>query len=248
MIMIGRLGGALLCAGHLRDMLPRMVLRYLASALLGLAFATARAQDSAAPRSGLSVAPLEVKAFRPAEGPRSGPAVYYQIVEDSTGPFIQGRYRPGMETVAMAIEVPEALRQKARRLRWRWRAEAFPAGGDECRPGYGDSAASVYAAFKRGLKWYILRFVWSSVGHRGAVCDPKRGLLLARDTIVLRSGGAPGTWHEEEIDLRREFRRHFAGTRGEVEVPDFVGVGLMTDGDQTNSESAADYAGFEVLY
>ena len=30
----------------------------------------------------------------------------------------------------------------------------------------------------------------------------------------------------------------------EGDVPDFVGIGLMSDGDQTNSVSAADYAGF----
>jgi hypothetical protein len=29
-------------------------------------------------------------------------------------------------------------------------------------------------------------------------------------------------------------------------VPDFIGVGLMTDGDQTRSESAADYGDFTV--
>jgi hypothetical protein len=31
-------------------------------------------------------------------------------------------------------------------------------------------------------------------------------------------------------------------------VPDFVGVGVLTDGDQTQSESAADYAGVAVVF
>ncbi len=87
-----------------------------------------------------------------------------------------------------------------------------------------------------------------SVARRGSVCDGRRNLTLAQDTLILRSGGQTGVWVEEEIDLRRMFRRQFAGTRGEVEVPDFVGVGLMSDGDQTHSESAADYAGFQIIY
>ena len=32
------------------------------------------------------------------------------------------------------------------------------------------------------------------------------------------------------------------------DVPDLVGVGLMSDGDQTKSISAADYTGFELRY
>jgi hypothetical protein len=31
-------------------------------------------------------------------------------------------------------------------------------------------------------------------------------------------------------------------------VPDFIGIGLMTDGDQTKSEAVADYGGFEIGY
>jgi hypothetical protein len=47
-------------------------------------------------------------------------------------------------------------------------------------------------------------------------------------------------------DLRAEYRRHFEDGRPDVEVPDFAGVGIMSDGDQTRSDSAADYAGFSV--
>ena len=46
------------------------------------------------------------------------------------------------------------------------------------------------------------------------------------------------------VDLKQEFRRHFGDGDPNAEVPDFVGVGIMTDGDQTKSESSADYADF----
>lgn len=192
---------------------------------------------------------LDVRAFRPVEGPSSGPAVYYSVIsEPADGTFLRGSYHPGLETVTMGVEVPESVRRSARRLRWRWRARAFPAQGNECRPGKGDSAASVVAAWKRGLKWYILKYVWSSVAPLGAVCDGKRTLLLARDTIVLESGGSADAWRTEVVDLRRAFLAHFAKGDPTADVPDLVGIGVMTDGDQTHSESGADWGGFELVY
>ncbi len=193
------------------------------------------------------MAVVDVKSFRPAEGPESGPAVYYQVMEEPEGPFIRASYRPGLETVTMGAEVPEPLRQKAKRLRWRWRAQTFPVGGNDCG-GPGDSVAAVFVTFKRGLKWYIIKYAWSSVGRRFTVCDPRRNLTLARDTVIFESGGVTGIWVREEIDLAREFRRHFARGRSDGDIPDFVGVGIMSDGDQTNSESSADYGGFEILH
>jgi hypothetical protein len=217
-----------------------------AAALVLLLSSPARPDDAALPPRSVTV--LDVHRFRPAEGPTSGPAVYYEVVEDPVGPILRSSYRPGMETVTMGIEVPEALRQRVRLLRWRWRVRAFPAGGDECRAGYGDSPASVAVAFKRGFKWYILRFVWSTASPLGAVCDKKRSLFLARDTIVLERAGAPGVWLNEVVDVHQSFINHFARGDPNADVPDFVGVAVLSDGDQTRSESGADFAGFELEY
>jgi Protein of unknown function (DUF3047) len=218
-----------------------------AAALVALLLSSA-ADPEEAPSSSRSVTVLDVNRFRPAEGPTSGPAVYYEVVEDPIGPLLRSDYRPGMETVTMGIEVPEALRRRVRLLRWRWRVRALPAGGDECRSGHGDSAASVAAAFKRGFKWYILRFVWSTVSPLGAVCDKKRSLLLARDTIVLERGGKPGVWLREVVDLHQSFLNHFERGNPNADVPDLVGIAVLSDGDQTHSESGADYTGFELEY
>jgi hypothetical protein len=69
-------------------------------------------------------------------------------------------------------------------------------------------------------------------------------MFLAEDTVVLESGAGTGAWVSEDLDLPAEFRRHFASGDPNAEVPDLVGLALMTDGDQTHSESAADYADF----
>ena len=209
--------------------------------LLGFAFVC----DGAAAPPESSPTKLDVRAFRSVEGPSSGPDVYYEVVEEDGATMLRGSYRPGLDTVVMGVEVPDSLRERVRRLRWRWRARAFPNGGDECR-GPGDSAASVNVAFKRGFRWYILKYVWSPLAPLGAVCDRKRTLLLVRDTIVLESGGAPGTWRTEVVDVRQAFIDHFAKGNPHADVPDLVGIGVMTDGDQTRSSSGADWAGFEI--
>ena len=216
-----------------------------AALVLGILFGDRAVADS--PEE-LNAAALDVHAFRPVEGPSSGPEVYYQVVETPDGPLLRGSYRPGMQSVTMGAPVPDHLKQRVRRVSWSWSARAFPNQGDECREGHGDSAASVSLAFKRGMKWYVLKYVWSSVSPLGAVCDRKRTLVLARDAIVLESGGEPGTARREVVDVRRAFIDHFAGGDPDAEVPDLVGIGLMTDGDQTGSESGADWAGFELQY
>ena len=174
----------------------------------------------------------------------SGPVNYYQIVNDPTMPFVHAHYRPPDATTVLAFQVADNDRKSASSVAWQWRALALPVGGDECRDGKGDSAGVVYVSWKRGLRYYTLKYVWSAVGRLGAVCGRKRNPFVAQDTIILESGGPLGVWHSEQIDLKAEFRRHFDDGDPKGDVPDFVGVGIMTDGDQTKSESEADYAGF----
>jgi hypothetical protein len=195
-----------------------------------------------ATRPQLSATPIDVHSFKVVEN-YSGPVSYYRLVEDPEGAFIRAVYRPPLETVTLATEVPDELRQRTRIVRWKWRAQVLPKHGNECAPGFGDSAAVIYISWKRGLKWYSIKYVWSTDGPKGSVCDKKRNLFVVQDTVILESGGPTGEWKEEQVDPSAEFRAHFEG-----DVPDFVGIGLMSDGDQTNSVSAADYAGFVLLH
>ena len=185
---------------------------------------------------------LDVRSFKVVES-YSGPVSYYRLIDDPDGAFIRGVYRPPLETVTLAAEVPDALRQRTKLVRWKWRAQVLPKKGNECVAGLGDSAASVYVSWKRGLKWYSIKYVWSTDGAKGSVCDQKRNIFVVQDTVVLESGGPTGVWKDEEVDPTAEFHAHFEG-----DVPDFVGVGLMSDGDQTNSISAADFKEFVLLH
>jgi len=193
-------------------------------------------------RPQLQRTPIDVHAFRVVDS-YSGPVSYYKIVEDPAEPFIRAVYRPPLETVTLGAEVPEALRQRTRRVHWKWRAQVLPKGGNECKEGLGDSAAVVYISWKRGLKWYSIKYVWDTDAPKGQTCDQKRNLFVVQDTVILESGPPIGVWKDEAIDPTAEFRAHFEG-----DVPDFVGIGIMSDGDQTRSISAADYTGFALLH
>jgi hypothetical protein len=175
----------------------------------------------------------------------SGPTDYYTIVA-AQPPFVRALYAPGMETTVLGIVFTDAERT-AKKVRWRWRAETLPTLGSECGEGREDSAASVYLTWKRGLRWYTLKYVWSPIDKVGSVCRPIRNPFVAQDTVVLESGGPVDAWATEEIDLKAEFRRHFADNDPNADVPDLLGVGIMSDGDQTNSASAADYGDFALV-
>ena len=51
-------------------------------------------------------------------------------------------------------------------------------------------------------------------------------------------------WKRESIDLAREFRKAFADGDEKADLPPLVGLAVMTDGDQTKTESTGDYADF----
>jgi Protein of unknown function (DUF3047) len=174
----------------------------------------------------------------------SGPVNYYKVLPGPPA-HIRSRYEPGLKTAVVGYDFKE-WQARATQLRWRWRALELPTGGDECKPGKGDSAAVVYVSWKRGLRYYTLKYVWSAVGQRGAVCDKKRNPFLAQDTVIMETGPHRSEWRRVELDLQAEFRKHFEGGDASAEVPDLFGIGLMSDGDQTGSVSSADFADFTL--
>lgn len=179
-------------------------------------------------------------------GPKSGPVNYYSVVAENGATFVRSRYTPGLKTAVVGWQTPDADRRRVKRVRWTWRAQTLPKNGDECVADRADSAAVVYVSFKRGLRYYTLKYVWSAVGKVGAICDRKRNPFVAQDTIVLESGGPTGVWKSVDLDVAAEYRAHFEGGDASAEVPDFIGIGLMSDGDQTNSDSSADFGAFTL--
>ena len=176
----------------------------------------------------------------------SGPVDYYRVVDEPSGSFIRGQYAPPNETTVLGYEIPDDYRKRIETIRWRWRAMTLPRLGDECSSDRADSAAVVYITWKRGFKWYSLKYVWSAVGAKNSTCDRKRNPFRAQDTIIVESGAPVGEMEDGRDRPDKAFRYHFEDGDPDAEVPKLVGIGIMTDGDQTNSPSAADYADFSL--
>lgn len=232
-----RSGLACACPKSMRDGHPRIgtpqTVALVVLAVCALASAPAAARSF----------PLGVDKFEVFERD-SGPQSYYWIIEEPGESFIRAIYKPQLQTVTLFADVGDGLRTGVDKIRFRWRAWVMPIAGNECVPGRGDGVANVYIAWKRGLRWYSVKLVWSTDAPVGATCNKTRNLLTASESVILRSGPRLGEWIEEEIDPSALFRAHFADGNPDAEVPELQGIGIMTDGDQTQSTSAADYAGF----
>jgi hypothetical protein len=176
----------------------------------------------------------------------SGPVNYYSVQTEGDTVFLHAAYKPGLATVVLAAVVPEEARKGVSRVSWRWRVHSLPKDSNDCGPGFSDSGAAVFLTFKSGMKYKILKYVWSTNGTVGSFCQSKRGWFLDRDTILLHVGGPLDVWQTEEVNPRADYAKHFE-TKLE-EVPDLVGVAVMTDGDQSNSVVESDYADFLVRW
>jgi hypothetical protein len=177
----------------------------------------------------------------------SGPVNYYRTIDSGAAAYVHADYKPGLKTVILFEPLPDQFRKGIRKVRWRWRALILPRHGNECGKGMGDSAAAVYMTWKNGMRFYSLKFIWSAEAKVGDVCNKKRSPFVFSDSIIVRSGQTSKEWVTEEFDLNALFRKHFIDTGETDELPEFQGFGILTDGDQTNSESSADYAGFEIF-
>jgi hypothetical protein len=227
-----------------RYRLTKSATRFVAAAV-GLFAAGSVASDSRRP-PGTRAYPLDVHRFSVLERD-SGPVSYYSIIEDPVFPFIRGVYKPPLQTVTLFADVGDGLRNGVERIGFRWRAWVLPVGGNECFEGRGDAAANVYIVWKRGMRWYSLKLVWSSTGTIGATCGITRNPFVAADSLIIRSGPPTGEWFEAEIEPAVLFRAHFEGGNPKAEVPELQGIGILTDGDQTHTTAAGDVGGI-VLY
>ncbi len=176
----------------------------------------------------------------------SGPVNYYSFLSEGGTQFIHAAYKPNWRNCVLYGVVPEQARKNVTRVSWRWRVHTLPRESNDCGPGFSDSAASVFMAFKAGLKFIVVKYVWSTLGVPGASCQSTRGWFFDRDTILAHVGGPLDVWLAMEVDPRAEFARRFGGTA--KDAPDFVGIGIMTDGDNSQSPAEADYADFVVYW
>lgn len=128
-------------------------------------------------------------------------------------------------------------------LSWRWRAQVLPEGGDERIVSRNDSAVAVYVVLDQNFVGVpkTLKYVWSSTLPVGTY--HRRDGIGRPHVIVLESGEEKlGRWVAESVDVCADYVRIF----GKEPPRKAVGIGILTDGNATGTESKGDYDDFVV--
>ncbi|MCY3556273.1 MAG: DUF3047 domain-containing protein [Gemmatimonadetes bacterium] len=128
-------------------------------------------------------------------------------------------------------------------LSWRWRATVLPEGGDERIRTKNDSSVAVYVVLDQNFIGVpkTLKYVWSTTAPVGT--HYRREGIGRPHVIVLESGKEKlGQWVEESVDVHADYVRIF----GKKPPRKAVGIGILTDGNATGSDSRGDYDDFVV--
>ena len=147
-------------------------------------------------------------------------------------------------------------------LDWQWQTDALIPGADNRDKSKEDSPVRVIVAFdgdksrltdteKRHFKWAkrmagreppyaTLMYIWSEQVAPETIITSAHTSRVKM--IVVSSGSAGlGQWQSLHRDLRADYKRAFAEDAGPL-----LGVGVMTDTDNTGGKAAARYAGIRL--
>ncbi|HEV8714837.1 MAG TPA: DUF3047 domain-containing protein [Candidatus Binatia bacterium] len=126
-------------------------------------------------------------------------------------------------------------------LRWRWRVDQLPSGGDERAVKTNDSAAGVYVIFDSRIVPRVIKYVWSATLPAGTHFDSP--VYWRAKVVVLQSGSSRlKEWVPETVNVYQDYKDLFGTEPGEVQ-----GIAVLTDADSTASVAEADYDDFALL-
>ena len=148
-------------------------------------------------------------------------------------------------------------------LRWKWRVHIFPTGSQEDVQYLNDTAASVYVYFLRHVgSPKIIQYIWSralTVGR--AFKNPSENGDFPTHFKIVRSGPGPSDatglqWVQEEVNVYQDFidiyvkenpdiyYKTLANGEKVLDLPPIMGIGVLTDANNTATEAKADYDDF----
>lgn len=171
-------------------------------------------------------------------GDETDARVVYQIAEEGGNHFLHARAEKqdvqiGLSHVFQPKEFPL--------LRWRWRVDQLPSGGNERAAKTNDSAAAVYVIFDNRIMPRAIKYVWSATLPVGMHVDSP--VYWRAKVVVLQSGSSGlGEWRQETVNFYQDYKDLFGAEPGEVQ-----GIAVLTDADATASVAEADYDDFALL-
>ena len=159
----------------------------------------------------------------------------YVVRQHGRVAFLEAR---GTDSSVLMLRLAQWNPRKFPILTWCWRADALPEGGDERFGATNDSAGGVYVVFSLTLLGAPrhVKYVWSTTLPVDTV--DRRNRIFRPWFIVAESGEENlGRWTFEAVDLERDYGRTYGGDPKDRTV----GLGLLTDGNNTGTPSEACY-------
>jgi hypothetical protein len=167
-------------------------------------------------------------------------AKIYSVQQESECRFIHADSRRTQDQIGYEVRWP--LREFPV-LQWRWRAVHFPTGSDERENGRNDSVLGLYVIFGQVPFIKTIKYVWSDRLPVGA-CFPSPHSSTTRIMVVRSGRSQQGAWVTESRDVLADYIQIY----GEGDKnPVALGIGLLTDSDDTRSRAVGDYAEFKTL-
>ena len=127
-------------------------------------------------------------------------------------------------------------------LNWKWRAKTLPVNGNESEKPNCDMAAAVVVVL-RASKWrpQTIKYTWSTTLEQGTITESPYAHWPSRtDIVVMQSGDEHlNQWVSEKVNVFEHYKQLYDKKKVKQKViKAFV---IMTDSDNTNSLSEADY-------
>jgi hypothetical protein len=159
----------------------------------------------------------------------------YRVYEEDGNRFLRA------EDTGQNVIVYKGFRWNVKKypfISWRWRIRAVPEGADERIEESADNAAGIYLTYgkKLGLIPRSIKFVWSSALPVG-LAFRRKGIGMPW-TIVAGCGTSTlNEWETFTFNALDAYRKTFGGEPGDRPL----GVGLLSDANNTGTKAFADY-------
>ncbi len=149
----------------------------------------------------------------------------YRIFRDGTNSVLEAR----AAATGSGLSMEKHLRlAPGSVVEWRWKIDRVPVKGLDTKISGFDHAARIFLAFHTFVgPPRSINYVWANqtpVGQTFSHPNSKRARFLVLET----GNGKGGQWISEKRDIVADYRKLF----GE-DPPELVGIGLITDGDDT---------------
>jgi hypothetical protein len=167
----------------------------------------------------------------------------YVVAEEAGNRYLRAQFLPGTKGKVIFKKVEWDTEQYPI-LSWRWRVGSWATGSTVKESRKEDSSAAVYVSFKSGIKNYVIKYIWGvtdpvDTGYSKGKWNPGGSL----EAVIIRSGGELGQWITETRNIREDYKKLY---KKDPPSKTATGIGVLTEGDGTQTVPQADYDDFKI--